>query len=52
MELAPFQHEETKNDINPCGTHAIIIQRYVITNLKNVDWQPPIKSTFLKNKKR
>lgn len=51
MELAPFQQEETKNDKNLCGTHAPILQRYVITNLKNVDWQPPIKSTFLKNKK-
>lgn len=51
MELAPFQQEETKNDKNLCGTHAPILQRYVITNFKNVDGQPPIKSTFLKNKK-
>lgn len=50
MELAPFQQEETKNDKNLCGTHAPILQRYVITNFKNVDGQPPIKSTFLKNK--
>lgn len=47
MEMALFQHEQTKNYINPCGSQAIILQRYVITNFENVDCQPPIKSTFL-----
>ena len=47
MEMAPFQHEQTKNDINPCGSHAIILQRHAITNFENVDCQPLIKSTSL-----
>ena len=37
MEMAPFQHEQTKNDINPCGSHAIILQRYAIMNFETVD---------------
>ena len=37
MEMASFQHEQTKNDINPCGSHAIILQRYAIMNFETVD---------------